>query len=291
MGTKIVLCNCGGERISQERLQKIENDLVASGVDIIKISDLCRMAALQKERLCEVFNKSGEYLVIGCYSRTMKLLIDQAEPAISHDKIEFVNFLESTDQEIYDTVAAWASAEVAQAEPASITPASAEAATASSSGQSAPPAPPAIHPGPVVEVTMPPSDWPSWFPVIDYSRCTACGQCADFCLFGVYEKTPERVTVTNPQGCKYNCPACARICPQTAIIFPKYKPGGAIGGSEFIDEISEQKRQVNDINSILGGDIYQALEKRKMRRRSIIMEEAMNKAIEERSKALKNQNI
>ena len=258
MGKKIVLCNCGGERISSERLYAIEQELVKSNVDVIKISDLCRMAALYKERLCEVFKNDDEYLVIGCYSRTMKLLIDQAEPAITSDNLNFVNFLESTNEEISGIVS-------------------------ESSLNSA-------QTGSFEEVATP-SDWPSWFPVIDYSRCTACGQCADFCLFGVYDKTPDRVTVTNPQGCKYNCPACARICPQTAIIFPKYKVGGAIGGSDFIDEISEQKRQADDVNTILGGDIYLALEKRKLKRRSIIMEEAMNKAIEERTKALKNKNI
>src|SRR5207302_575815 len=25
-----------------------------------------------------------------------------------------------------------------------------------------------------------------WYPVIDYSRCTNCMECIDFCLFGVY---------------------------------------------------------------------------------------------------------
>ncbi len=258
MSKKIILCNCGGERISQERIYTIEQELVRSNMDVIMISDLCRMSALHKEKLCEIFRKDGEYLVIGCYERTMKLLLEQAEPAVSVDNLQFVNFLESTDEEITRAVTSATSTEVSQ-----------------NSSQT----------GSMEEVTTP-SDWPSWFPVIDYSRCTACGQCADFCLFGVYDKTSERVTVTNPQGCKYNCPACARICPQTAIIFPKYKSGDAIGGSGFIDEISEQKRQTEDINSILGGDIYHALEKRKLKRRSIILDEALNKAIEERKDAL-----
>ena len=48
-------------------------------------------------------------------------------------------------------------------------------------------------------------EWPSWFPMIDYSRCTSCGQCADFCLFGVYEKIDNKVVVVNPKGCKNNC--------------------------------------------------------------------------------------
>jgi ferredoxin len=94
--------------------------------------------------------------------------------------------------------------------------------------------------------------------------------------------------VAHPKGCKTNCPACARICPQTAIIFPKYKPGGAIGGSGDIDETAEQQRQSEDLRRILSGDIYQALEKRKNMRKSIIQAEAMKKAVEDRNNALKN---
>jgi ferredoxin len=133
------------------------------------------------------------------------------------------------------------------------------------------------------------SGWISWYPLLDYTRCTACGQCADFCLFGVYEKSGDGVRVVFPEGCKNNCPACGRICPSTAIVFPKYKHGGAIGGSEVLDEEAEARRQAQDVERILGeGDIYAALEKRKARRRSIVREEAMNKALTERQKALDN---
>jgi ferredoxin len=130
------------------------------------------------------------------------------------------------------------------------------------------------------------SAWPSWYPVIDTARCTNCGQCADFCLFGVYEKAEAYPEVINPQACKNNCPACARICPSAAIIFPKYIHGGAIGGSDEIDEKAEQERQARDIENILGDDLYEALERRRARRKSIIREEAMMKAMAERDKAL-----
>jgi NAD-dependent dihydropyrimidine dehydrogenase PreA subunit len=131
------------------------------------------------------------------------------------------------------------------------------------------------------------SGWPSWYPIIDYSRCTSCGQCSDFCLFGVYEKAEKRIVVSNPKGCKNYCPACARICPATAIIFPKYVNGGAIGGSDEIDELAEQQRQALDMEHLLGNDLYSALERRKVKRNSIIREDAMNKAISERDNALK----
>jgi NAD-dependent dihydropyrimidine dehydrogenase PreA subunit len=128
--------------------------------------------------------------------------------------------------------------------------------------------------------------WPSWYPVIDYARCNNCGQCAEFCLFGVYEKSDGKVAVVNPKSCKNNCPACARICPQVAIVFPKYAQGGVIGGSESFDEVAEMQRLQQDTDTILGNDIYQALESRKMKRRLIIRGDAMERAIRERDEAL-----
>ena len=74
----------------------------------------------------------------------------------------------------------------------------------------------------------------AWFPVIDRERCNNCGKCNDFCLFGVYSKEGKKNVVKNPRNCKNNCPACARVCPQKAIIFPKYEKSPINGG--LIDE-------------------------------------------------------
>ena len=73
--------------------------------------------------------------------------------------------------------------------------------------------------------------WRVWYPVIDTDRCTGCRQCVSFCLFGVYEVIEGRVVVSNPRKCKDNCPACARICPAGAIIFPKH-PNPPINGGQ-----------------------------------------------------------
>jgi len=71
-----------------------------------------------------------------------------------------------------------------------------------------------------------------WYPVIDYSRCAECGQCFDFCLFGAYERDDAgRVKVISPDSCKPGCPACARVCPAGAIIFPHYQADEAIAGA------------------------------------------------------------
>lgn len=74
-----------------------------------------------------------------------------------------------------------------------------------------------------------------WYPVLDYSRCAACRQCLDFCLFGVYSAEDGRVVVSRPEGCRPGCPACARVCPNAAIMFPHYADDPAIAGAPGAD--------------------------------------------------------
>ncbi len=71
-----------------------------------------------------------------------------------------------------------------------------------------------------------------WYPVIDFSRCTNCMECIDFCLFGVYGVDgAESILVEQPDNCRKGCPACSRVCPENAIIFPQHK-APAIAGAE-----------------------------------------------------------
>ena len=70
-----------------------------------------------------------------------------------------------------------------------------------------------------------------WYPVVDYSRCSACGQCMEFCLFGVYSRMEDCVVASSPDNCKPGCPACARVCPEGAIMFPHYEDDPAIAGA------------------------------------------------------------
>jgi len=60
-----------------------------------------------------------------------------------------------------------------------------------------------------------------WYPVLDRSRCINCRHCLQFCIFGVYDiDGAGRVVAVKPDNCKPGCPACSRICPEGAIIFP-----------------------------------------------------------------------
>lgn len=123
---------------------------------------------------------------------------------------------------------------------------------------------------------------PAWYPVVDSERCSHCGQCQEFCLFGVYEKDEQgQVVVTHPEGCKNNCPACARICPEAAIIFPK--AGEApINGDQIEDEAALKGRIRVNVDEILGDDVYAALNARKKKRRSLLNRKKVEQALAER---------
>lgn len=252
-GKHIIFCNCSGERIDAGLLRDIERHLGVLPFRVTRLSDLCGLAAKKKIKLADLFSTGDDCLVIGCHRRSMDILFGQAgDINIPVAGFNHINLIDSSFPEAAGLIDKFCGNQKGT---------------------------------PIITDITEGSEWPSWYPLIDYSRCTSCGQCADFCLFGVYRKDEGRVTVVNPENCKNNCPACARICPATAIIFPKYRHGGAIGGSDEIDEHSEQQRQAHDIEEFLGNDIYKALQGRKLKRQSIIRKEAMKKAISERDRA------
>jgi NAD-dependent dihydropyrimidine dehydrogenase PreA subunit len=72
-----------------------------------------------------------------------------------------------------------------------------------------------------------------WYPVIDYTRCTNCMECLDFCLFGVYGVDKlDTILIEQPDNCRKGCPACSRVCPENAIIFPQHKTPAIAGSDE-----------------------------------------------------------
>jgi NAD-dependent dihydropyrimidine dehydrogenase PreA subunit len=258
MKKKLFFCKCQAGWMSSESLSGIEAHLLAQHYPFVQVSDLCGCAVSRKNELQQVFGSTDEALVIACYPRAVKLLLQNAGIDPELFKTSYLNARETATGDVLAGVDAFMTCEP--------------------------------QTGEMIQLQGDP-EWPAWYPVIDYNRCNTCGQCADFCLFGVYEKQEDKVVVVHPHGCKNNCPACGRICPQTAIVFPKYEKAGAIAGDHAIDDIAEQQRQQEDITSILGSNIYQALEMRKLKRRSIIRSTAMQKALDEREKALTEQNL
>jgi Pyruvate/2-oxoacid:ferredoxin oxidoreductase delta subunit len=133
----------------------------------------------------------------------------------------------------------------------------------------------------------PPGKWKPWFPVIDYDRCTNCMQCMSFCLFDVYGVSSEgKIKVQNQSNCKTDCPACSRVCPEVAILFPKYRFGPINGDEVNSDDVRREAMKV-DISALLGGDIYAALRDRSAKAKSRFSKERdEDRALKERMRCL-----
>lgn len=145
-------------------------------------------------------------------------------------------------------------------------------------------------PTPLLDPGAPPGragNWKPWFPVIDYQRCTNCMQCLSFCLFDVYGVSADgKIQVRNQDNCKTDCPACSRVCPEVAILFPKYRHG-PINGEEVNSEDVRREAMKVDISALLGGDIYAALRDRSARAKSRFSKERDDdRALQERQKCL-----
>ena len=112
-------------------------------------------------------------------------------------------------------------------------------------------------------------------------------QCLSFCLFGVYGVDEERkLQVQNQDQCKTNCPACSRVCPEAAIMFPKYKAGPINGDVVSAADLQKEKMKV-DISALLGGDVYDMLRLRSEKAKSRFSKERdSDKALQERQKCL-----
>ncbi len=90
---------------------------------------------------------------------------------------------------------------------------------------------------------------PRWYPVIDSSRCTNCLECLNFCLFGVYSLGPDNtILIEQPDACRPGCPACSRICPQGAIMFPQHADPGVAG-----DPVASLQGMKLDLSQLLSG--------------------------------------
>lgn len=122
-------------------------------------------------------------------------------------------------------------------------------------------------------------DVPAWYPVVDQPLCIDCGKCFKFCLFGVYTFENKQLKVVNPLSCKNNCPACGRNCPTSAIIFPRLKENSVLAGAE-----PGTDSKVKVLSADL--DMISTLNHRSALRRNIFRAGLMEKAENERQKAL-----
>lgn len=235
MGQKAVTiyCDCGYYDLARAEVKSAVLDaLKSSGVEFEAVADLCQLCAEGDSRVKE-WAEADSLRIFACYPRAVKWLFHSAGAPLPGKGVEFINMRTGDVEKIVSSLREEGSAESVQREVQ-------------------------------LEKT---GDWIPWFPVIDYGRCEQCKQCFGFCLFGVYEVCDDgRVEVRNPANCKTNCPACAKACPHSAIIFPKYGEG-PINGDEFdaVEDEGKADTQGTSLADILDGDIYDTIRKRRKR--------------------------
>ena len=215
----ILFCNCGYSDIIGHAVRaKILNQLATTKLNFEAVQDLCELAAKKDPKL-KCWAQADSLTIVACYPRTVKWLFNAADAPLDPKKTQFLNMRTGTAQQIISSL--FGNETLV---------------------------------GDKLEIQLEEKgDWIPWFPVIDYDRCENCKQCLNFCLFGVYQLSDsDQVQITNPSGCKTNCPACARLCPHNAIIFPKYSDSPING-----DEVDDSKKP-----DLAPADIYEILKRR-----------------------------
>jgi NAD-dependent dihydropyrimidine dehydrogenase PreA subunit len=226
--TTIIYCRCSYYQVIPDNVKSAVLDtLKNAGLEVEIVPDLCRMCANQ-EPVLKSWAEAETIKIIACYPRAVKWLFHTGGAPLPREGVEFLNMrtdsIEKITSSLLDGQLHLAKSKI------------------ESRKSESPPL----------------ADWIPWFPVIDYDKCKNCKQCFNFCLFGVYELSREdKVEVKKPANCKTNCPACARMCPQSAIIFPKYTDSPING-----DTVEGATPASNVLNELLGENIYDAIRRR-----------------------------
>jgi len=229
----LLYCHCAfTSRVPEEKRARFWDALAASGRRFWAVDDLCRLAATRDPALRQWMEQT-ELTVVACYPRAVRGLLSAAGACWDGRKLQVYNLRDQAVEEILGAL----------------------------------PAPEGGDGRPTAEMPQRQGSWTPWFPVIDRDRCHNCKQCLSFCLFGVYELSAEGIVeVRQPQSCKNNCPACARICPEVAIQFPKLNEA-PLNGAPILDEQLERAKVKVNLDQMLGSDAYAALAERRKKAR------------------------
>jgi len=258
MEPKIVFCECAYARVLPKKVkEKVLTELKRSGKEYETVSDLCEMSARKDPKLKELSAES-HLKIAACYPRAVKWMFESADSTLS-EGVTIENMREDSAEDVVKAL---------------LPDYSGEEIVADESVQ--------------LDTVKHPEGWKPWFPVIDFDSCTNCMQCLSFCLFGVYGVSEDdKIEVQNPDKCKTDCPACSRVCPEVAIMFPKYR-NAPINGAPVSKEDMERESMKVDISSLLGGDIYKTLRDRNIRSKSRFSKERDDdKALKERMRCLR----
>jgi len=236
----VLFCSCEGRNfVPADVNEAVISGLHANGIKISSVPDLCGIAATRMGELKNMLDKADRILIIACYPRAIKWLFNLSGIQWNPATMNVLNMRKENSDTILGRIREFCSAchnDCAE-----------------------------------IVVNDDKGGWDPWFPVIDYDRCVNCKQCMSFCLFGVYaEGENNKVEVRNPANCKNNCPACGRICPQAAIIFPKF-PEPPIDGAEIDDEKNIRQKIKINVDEILGDDVYAALAERRRKAKKLLL--------------------
>ncbi len=218
----MLICRCAGcEALTAARRGLLDAIARVSGCPVA--DDLCELIERSDERLAE-WAKQPHLTILACQERAVRALFAFAGAPLAAD-CTILDVRHMDEAELAERFGV----NLAEVTPVPVRP--------SADGQ-----------------------WAPWYPVIDYARCVHCRQCLGFCLFGVYALADKNVQVANPRNCKPQCPACARVCPRSAIIFPKY-PSGVISGADP-DTTPPDPAEQFDISAMGQEDVLERLRKR-----------------------------
>jgi NAD-dependent dihydropyrimidine dehydrogenase PreA subunit len=225
-----IYCHCAYYQNIPDRVKsEVLNAIKGADLKFEAVADLCQMSAARDPAL-KLWAKAESIRIVACHPRAVRWLFHAGGAPLPPNGVKFFNMRVDSSEKIISSLAG-----------GHLRSNSLKDTNLEKTG-----------------------DWIPWFPVIDYDRCKNCKQCLNFCLFGVYTLSAEgKVEVRNPANCKTNCPACARLCPQSAIIFPKYT-GSPINGDEVDESASAgpDEKMKADLAELLSGNVYDALRRR-----------------------------
>jgi heterodisulfide reductase subunit A-like polyferredoxin len=240
----LIYCNCGAGIIADEKQNKLSNKFKELNIDVFELHDLCAFSIHEKDFLNSLEKDYDKKFIVACYPRAIQNMFSQNNNNLTN--YEVLNFRELSAEDIFETL---------------------KEKTNGISVESK------------YELKKSTLEVPAWYPVIDKSRCTLCGQCARFCVFGVYKYNKKSLEVVNPLSCKNNCPACGRTCPASAIIFPRLPENSVLSGAEPGNQEIQAKTETKE-------GLFVLLNERNSTRRNIFRQGVILQAEEEKRKAL-----